>query len=381
MAFIPLSASPAPLGRMLDEIRQQAGDADPALVLYFASWRLDGPAVARGMAGLFPHARTVGCSSRNEYVAGTGFTDGGLAAMLFERTELPEVAVALLSGLPFDIARKVETGCRALNAAMADEGALFRPDRYVGLALSDGVAGTEEEIMDRLGDLSTVEFVGGSASDDFSFDRTWVAVDGGAYGGATVLLLLRPGVPWAVCKTQSWQVWDGPGLVPTRVDLAKRRVYEFDGQPAVDRYAELLGFTRDNIDFPYCSQNHTLGLLANNELFVRHPARVNADGSMDFFCRLRPGQSLAMLTSMPVLHDTGASLDALRERLGGQVGGVIDFCCTQRYTTLKSNRELGAYATLNPEMPRVGFSTYGEQFIGHINCTSTLIAFAAESAP
>jgi FIST N domain len=63
---------------------------------------------------------------------------------------------------------------RELGSTMLD----LDPDRWVGIVLIDGLSGAEERIMDRIGNLTNLLFVGGSAGDDLAFARTLVAADG-----------------------------------------------------------------------------------------------------------------------------------------------------------------------------------------------------------
>jgi len=361
---------------MAGSLRERAGAPGGGLVLYFASCRLDPARTAKAMADAFPGSEVVGCSSCCEYT-NAGFTEGGVAALVFGRDAVPAVSAALVTGLLEAAGPKVEEAVRGLAADLGDPEALSQYDRYLGLALMDGLTRSEEAVMERLGDLSHVAFVGGSASDQYTFDRAWVAFRGEAHRAASVLVLARPAVRWQAGMTLSWQAWDAVALTPTRVDLARRRVFELDGRPAIDRYAEVLGFTRDNLDFNYLQISHPLGLVAQGEIFVRAPAIANPDGSIDFFCRLHEGTPLRVLNSTPIVAETAAHLESLRARMDGRVGAVVDFCCANRHGLLKAARQLDAYARLAPETPRAGFATYGEQYLGHMNCTSTMIAFGA----
>jgi hypothetical protein len=42
---------------------------------------------------------------------------------------------------------------------------------------------------------------------------------------------------------------------------------------------------------------------------------------------------------------------------------------------LEKNGMTEAYADIFSDIPTIGFSTYGEEFIGHINQTATMLIF------
>ena len=57
--------------------------------------------------------------------------------------------------------------------------------------------------MDKIGNLTNILFVGGSAGDDLKFEATYVFANGTVYTDAAVLALLKPRVGFEVIKTQS----------------------------------------------------------------------------------------------------------------------------------------------------------------------------------
>lgn len=57
---------------------------------------------------------------------------------------------------------------QALAAHFGQKPLELNPTEYVGLVLFDGLSGAEEMINDRIGDVTNVFFVGGSAGDERS---------------------------------------------------------------------------------------------------------------------------------------------------------------------------------------------------------------------
>ncbi len=59
----------------------------------------------------------------------------------------------------------------------------------------------------------------------------------------------------------------------------------------------------------------------------------------------------------------------------GSVSGIINFHCFLRTLQLKEQNKTAEYGELFSGVPTVGFSTCGEEFIGHMNQTSTMVVF------
>jgi hypothetical protein len=112
---------------------------------------------------------------------------------------------------------------------------------------------------------------------------------------------------------------------------------------------------------------HPLGLLAGDEPFVRSPQTV--DGSVvRFYCQILEGMEMHVLEATDIVADTRTAISTI-----GAPSAIINFHCILRTLELKDKGQCPAYAGLFDKVPTVGFSTYGESYIGHINQTSTIL--------
>jgi 4-diphosphocytidyl-2C-methyl-D-erythritol kinase len=59
----------------------------------------------------------------------------------------------------------------------------------------------------------------------------------------------------------------------------------------------------------------------------------------------------------------------------GEIEGIINFHCIQRTIELEKKNLVKQYGEIFKEIPTIGFSTYGEVYIGHMNQTSTMLVF------
>jgi hypothetical protein len=79
-----------------------------------------------------------------------------------------------------------------------------------------------------------------------------------------------------------------------------------------------------------------------------------------------------ILQSTDIVKETDMSVKRKVSDLG-KVSCIINFHCILRTLELESKNQTEEYGQLFSDIPTIGFSTYGEEFIGHINQTSTML--------
>jgi hypothetical protein len=223
--------------------------------------------------------------------------------------------------------------------------------------------------MEKLGDSTDVFFVGGSAGDDMKFVATHVCAGGKACTDSAVLVLLRLRRGFTIVKTQSFRRF-GRSLTATAVDEARRTVIEFNHQPALNAYAEALGVRPEEAAGHFFE--HPLGLMVDGEPFVRSPQKAE-DGSIVFYCHIKQGMELEVLEATDIVADTRQAIE--EQAALGPIAGLIDFQCILRTLQLRQENRCDQYGAIFGGIPNVGFSTYGEAYLGHLNQTSTMLLF------
>jgi len=345
------------------ELKQQCADLKPRVVLCFASPKYDPALLSQELQRTFPDSTIAGCSTAGEIVSGQMLT-GSVAAMFLDGEVVESAACAVVRNL------RGGTGVRAafqeLESHFGMPLAAMDIEKHVGVVLFDGMSGAEERLMEEIGDRTDLFFVGGSAGDDLKFQSTHVLAGGEAYTDAALLLLLKVPRGFDIIKTQSF-IATGKVLVATEVE--GRKVGRFNGQPAVKAYAEALGVAPEKAAEEFMV--HPLGLMADGEPFVRSPQHVE-EGAMAFYCRVAEGAELHVLNGTNIVADTRAAVEAKKAELG-HIAGIIDFHCILRTLQLRAEHRCGEYGALFGDIPAVGFSTYGEAYLGHINQTSTML--------
>jgi hypothetical protein len=62
-------------------------------------------------------------------------------------------------------------------------------------------------------------------------------------------------------------------------------------------------------------------------------------------------------------------------KAAGAIAGMIDFQCILRTLQLRDEQRCDRYGEIFEGIPAIGFSTYGEAYLGHMNQTSTMLVF------
>lgn len=367
MSVLTAFSSGADAVQAVAEVKRQLTGTTPALVVAFASAAMDPGAVSAGLAEAFPEAKVIGCTTAGEIVSGR-MLKHSLVVMALDDAFVADVSVQVVSDLSQGV--DVESAFAGFASHFGSAAADLSLDEYVGLVFVDGLSGAEERLMEAVGNRTNVVFVGGSAGDDLAFTRTHVFADGQAVSDAAVLALLKPAVPFKIVKTQSFVATDQV-LVATETDEAAREVISFNGKPAVEAYAQAIGRPVDQAADGF--MNHPVGLMIDGEPYVRSPQQVLENGTIRFYCNIVNGMGLSVLEGTDIIADTKSALAEAADELGG-ISALINFNCILRTLELEAEGRTGEYGALFSDVPTVGFSTYGEQYFGHINQTATMLA-------
>ncbi len=345
----------------ISEIKEKIGDIEGKLVVFFASSKFDLEKAGSALQKAYPQADVIGCSTSGEIVSGQVLKNNIVVQVLDAKT-IADVSVTVVEKI-----KEKDTLKKSLNVFEKHYGkklAEMDINKYVGIILFDGLSGAEEKVMDKLGNLTDLIFIGGSAGDDLKFKQTYVFAGGKAYSDAAVLALVQPKKGYEIIKTQSFKELKKT-LKADDVDEANRTVIKFNGKPAVEAYAKAVGVAVDKAVDKFMS--NPVGLMAGGEPFVRSPQQVK-NGKMVFYCNIKKGMELSILESMDIIKDTEKALEKAKG-----AAGIINFNCILRTLELEAKKQTGAYGKLFTKIPTVGFSTYGEAYLGHINQTATIL--------
>jgi hypothetical protein len=365
-------ASGADPAAVIEQLVAGLGAVDAGALLFFCSPSLDGVRIGRGLAGAFPQAPVIGCTTAGEFTERAG-SSGGVSAVVLP-TGVVRRAAGALADLRYGIDEAVTAAVRHIEARLDISLRDVDPTRYVGFVLIDGLHGAEERVNEVLGDVAPLlSFVGGSAGDDLNFSRTEVFCGPASSRHGAALLVVDAAVPFTVVKSCSFEP-AGRRFVITDADAGQRIVWELDGRPAAQVYAEAVGCGIDDLaDQAFIA--HPLGLMIDGNPWIRSPQQVVDGGGIKFYCQLLPGMEVELMNGTDLIADTRAAIRSAVADVGGEASGAVMFNCILRRLEMDANDLHQPFADAIGGIPTAGFHTYGESWLGHVNQSLTAVVF------
>lgn len=347
------------------QLRTSLDGFEARFVAFFATPSLDPTRLGAAMHRRFGDVPSLGCTTAGELGSGK-MRQGSVVLMALDGDTVHDARVAVV-GDANDPA-SVKHALQAIGGGDQPVSHLD-PERHVGLVLHDGLQAAEERVMSWLCEFTNVPFVGGSAGDGLKFENTTTFVNFEPQSGTSVLAMLEPTRPYRILKTQSFRVLDQV-LEATEVREATRTVVAFNGEPAAEEYARALGVTLS--EAPSHFLRHPVGALVDGgEPFVRGLQRISGTDIV-LFCHIVQGTRVHLLEAENAVEGTRRDLDAALAAMPS-CAGIINFDCVERRGALEQEGRLESYGAVFERVPTIGFSTYGESYIGHINQTATML--------
>ncbi len=353
---------------IMTDIKNQLNNEIPKVMLVFMSSNHDLEAINQALKATYQETLIFGCTTSGEITSGK-MLKNGLVALALGEDVIEKGQIEVLKDIHQnpDVKGAIDRLRSALDTSVEE----MDHTQHLGLILMDGMSGSEEKVMDAIGNETDLIFVGGSAGDDLKFKKTWVFANGEVFENAAVLMVLKVKVPFEILKTQSFCPLD-KDLMVTKVSDTGRGVLEFNGKPAIEAYSEALGIKEEDLAKHFMT--NPVGLVAGeDDIYVRSPQRVEGK-ELYFYCSIPEGMTVSVLKSTNIIEDTTMAIEKARERLGS-LSALINFNCILRTLELEQESKTEAYGKIFENIPTVGFSTYGEAYIGHINQTATMVAF------
>lgn len=353
-------------GEALAELGPELADIEPSLILFFCSSNHDGLRIQTELKKLAPTAQIVGCTTAGEFTD-EAWSQGGVALLALSRAKVLRCATALAD---YDgtetVEQAVQGAARRIARNLGVDLRELSPERWVGILLNEGLHGKEDEAVEVVGHVAPLlSFVGASAGDNFKSVECTVFCEGKKSTNGSVLVLMELAVPYTIVKTCSFEATE----TKVRIGRVRHRVvYEIDGRPARERYAELVGVKPEQLGDAVFGAN-PLGVMIDGEPWVRSPVMMMPDGGIMFGCRILEGSELSLLRSTELVADTAQALARGAEQLGGTPSVGILFNCAHRLIEMQARQIEKQFCGAIAGFPVVGFHAYGENYLAQLNQT------------
>lgn len=371
----PSEAADVLVRALLDAMEQP-----PRLVLAFVSSERDQAAINAALRERLPSDTRLLGASAAACIDHEGVHDG--AILLAGMAGDFEVGIGLGRELTSDA---FEAGARAIASAREQLGVgegVLDTSRHFGLVIDDGLRFQKEELlMGVLEDCPTLNLVGGGASTvsmDPSQGCGHVHVDGEVATDAALVALFRTDAQWAVMRSHCYEP-TGRTLRITKVDDSGTRALEIDGQPAAQRYAELIGCPIEELEFGQAGgfSEQPTGMQVGSEIFLRSPWKPLPDGSILFSNLLVEGAEFELMQRTDIVASTQAFLDEELPAKIARPAATLLFHCGGRTWVARALGQAEALRQALASAPHpAGFEVAFEIYRGFaINTTLTVLAF------
>lgn len=379
-ASIRLAQSSATDARQaVREFHAAVAQPNPELVVFFCSGGYDRDAMAEEIGRLFAGTQVVGCTTAGE-IGPDAYRQHSLTGASFAAGSCTAVAGRLAHLRRFDIAGGhafVQNLLQQLESRDPEAG----PDNSFAFLLIDGLSVREELVAHTLQyALGEIPLFGGSAGDDLKFTKTYVYSEGAFHSDCAVLILISTSLPFRMFKTQHF-ISTSERLVVTQSDPARRIVHEINGLPAAQEYARLVGVDARDLNPMRFAAGPVVVTIGGTD-YVRSIQKVNADGSLTFFCAIEEGLVLRVAHGVDLVENLEQTFEKIRAEIGPPQ--IVFGCdCILRNLEISQAGTKERVETIFRRNNTIGFNSYGEQFHGvHVNQTFTGIAIgAAPEAP
>jgi hypothetical protein len=350
-----------------EELVDQLGAA-PELIIAFVSTSLDPARALAGLRQALPGVSVVGCSSYAEINSQEALS-GSLTVMglRFEGIEFQTFSHDA-SDDPFKA-----------GAAFATAVGGFAPNLLI--TFLDGLAYNSTRLLrgiqSVLGDGFPI--VGGIAADDARFEHTYQLHDGECLSRAVVGVALRGPIEIVTAARSGWRP---VGATRTATKVVEGNVLlELDGEPALDLYRQFLGdrwaeMPLVGVEFPVGIVGGVLG----EQHMAKHQSEGQGEGeiillraikaideernAIVFGGDLPEGAQLRMARASK--DDVIAGADAAGSEAIARMADpsiALIFNCMARKLVLGrryKDEVLQTFGRLGPELPKIGFHTFGE---------------------
>jgi hypothetical protein len=336
------------------------------VISFFASTIYDPTDLIAAMNENFPNIEVLGCSTCGEIISGSMATNS-IVAMAFTDEIIEDIKVEIIDNTNIDAKSAISSFENYYSAPITE----LDNKKYVGLLFFNGLAMKEELILDQLGDHSNIFLIGGSAADDLSYSKAVTYANGKHYTNSAIFTLIKSKVGIGFEKMQSFVLTDHI-FTATKVDETTRTIHELDGRPAVEVYCELVNVPVTEMQNTF--SNHALAFMIDDQPFMRALQYRGNDIMLGVGCSIKEGMHLTIAKNSDIIADTKKGLDDIKKKYKS-ISAALSFDCGYRFIELMRINKTAEYANLFTDFPVVGFCTYGETYIGHLNQTLVMLIF------
>ncbi len=344
------------------EVCRKAQEDFLDLLIVFASVKFDQQSLLQGLKSVCQNATIIGCSSAGE-ITTAGCLRNSLAVMGLKSSTLG-FSTGLGCGLSHD--------ARAAGQKCAQEAIRAKlHSRHLFVMFPDGLSGNGTDVIRGAQEVLGTSFpiVGGSAGDDYLFQKTYQYYHDKVFSDSVVGILFGGEVSIGIGTRHGW------GAIGKAHEVTKARgniIEKLDGKEALAIYRDYFGQEAQKLkelSWAKIGTVYPLGMSIpdEEEYLIRYTVRATPEGALVCAAEVPQGSCVRLM-----IADKEGVLNAAREAAArakedlkdAKIKAVIIF------DSIARKRILGRHAaeeievikkTLGEAAPIVGFYSYGEQ--------------------
>jgi len=332
------------------------------LLIVFASAKFNQQNLLQGVKSVCPDATIIGCSSAGEI--STEISSNHSVAVMGLKSKALRFSTGLGCGLSQD-ARSAGQKC----AQEAVKARLHKRDVFV--MLPDGLSGNGADVIRGAQEVLGTSFpiVGGSAGDDYLFQKTYQYYGDRILSDSVVGILFGGEISTAIGVRHGW------GAIGKGHQVSKARgniIEELDGQPALKIYQDYFGEEAEDLrklTWAKIATIYPLGMSIpdEEEYLIRYVVKATPEGALVCAAEVPQGSEVRLMIADKVGVLKAAKEAALKAKKGLKGAKILAVLI---FDSIARKRILGRHAreeievikkTLSTSSPVIGFYSYGEQ--------------------
>jgi hypothetical protein len=258
------------------------GAATPNMGILIASYQYQAREVASGVASLLGDVPLIGLSTPASLSA-TGLHTNSVTIILFSGDFQADA-----HWLPGYAQSGRETGTKLMQLSMG------REELHGMLFFADGFNGDAEQLCAMMIGR-TYPLMGALSGGDLHTGNNYQIAGNQSGSGALAAVFMRGNIRVGIGSAHGWDP------VGSQFRVTRSRGFwlrTLDGRPASETYAQLFGYAARDWAFPplnYLARLYPLGVEQGDDLVIRAPIRVEADGSFRMNAAIRDGVDAYLL--------------------------------------------------------------------------------------
>lgn len=335
---------------------------DPHIIIVFSSVKFDQEKLLEGMNEARGSTPLVGCSAAGEITSGAT-TFESVIVMAIHAPSI-QFHLGYANGVKAD---SHKAGADAVQAVLDAAGG--KVDLFV--MLPEGLTGNGSAIVRGVQSVlgETFPITGGSAGDDYLFQKTWQYFNDQLLTDCVVGIGLKGDFAFGFGVRHGWE----PVGLPLKVTKSDGAVLkELDGKPALKIYEDYFGKEAEELvrePIARMAYTYPLGMSVegSDELLIRDPVIANEKGEITLAGEIPEGTTIRLMIGdrdKAIAAAKDAAQTALEQLEGKTPQVILMFNCMARNRLLGvrcHEENEGVQGVIGREAKMIGFYTYGEQ--------------------